>query len=297
MIKNHLDQNFLNFNKVGLIPGPEEKEEDFILRAHYCLNLKTDIAHSLQEQIPFSIQDQLSSDLLIPGCKKVDTLYDFNPEWIPLFFSDHQLAPWHGGCAWIFQADEKSPTGAFLQLRQALLKKRHYLGLYERDELIAHELVHVGRMAFDEPKFEEVLAYRTSTSSFRKWVGPIIESSYESMFFVIALMIIFLIDFSLIATGNHSAYQLAMWIKLIPLGLIMLALARLWNKQHRFSKCLKNLTDLLKDEHKAGAVIFRLRDKEISAFAKMTGEQILHFAREQSELRWKVIFQAYFIAM
>ena len=37
------DNELLVYNKLGLIPGPNENEKDFFKRADYCLKLKTDL--------------------------------------------------------------------------------------------------------------------------------------------------------------------------------------------------------------------------------------------------------------
>ena len=39
------DDKLLIYNEKGLIPGPEEKEEDFLLRAEYCLHLRERLAN------------------------------------------------------------------------------------------------------------------------------------------------------------------------------------------------------------------------------------------------------------
>src|ERR1700722_15718294 len=153
------DAHLLELNSQGLIPGPDETEETFLSRAEYCLNLREKMSEKLQES-PLSVFDKPSSveEYLAPALQLTERLYQFAPAWIPLFFSNYKLAPWHGGCAWIFQTEEGTETAAFLQLRKAFAQKKSYLKIYARDELIAHELCHVGRMCFEEPRFEEILA-------------------------------------------------------------------------------------------------------------------------------------------
>src|SRR5262245_52150906 len=102
-------------------------------------------------------------------------LFDCAPDWIPLFFSNYRLPFWQGGCTWILQRTECDPPFALLQLNKAYKDHDVYLKFYRRDELVTHECAHVGRMAFDEPAFEEIIAYRTSPSPFRRWLGPIIQ--------------------------------------------------------------------------------------------------------------------------
>lgn len=113
------DQELLNYNQVGLIPGPQETEEKFYKRATYCLHLKNHITNMLSHELPFSFEDIHSTDgIMKKGCEKAEQLYDISPNWVPLFFSNYKLSFWQGGCAWIFQHQLNTPTSAFFQLRQ-----------------------------------------------------------------------------------------------------------------------------------------------------------------------------------
>lgn len=286
-------QQLLALNQIGIIPGPRESMAEFSKRADYCLSLKQHLAEKLQTELGPS--EEIPPAVLEGGFAKTSTLYGFKPHWIPVFFSNYQLTPWHGGCAWIFQLSEDSPTSALLQMRRAFRNSPRYLGIYHRDELIAHELAHAGRMAFEEPQFEEALACRTSSSGWRKWCGPIVQSSWESTLFVLTLGLLFIIDIFLITVYGNDAYMDVMWLKLVPTSMIALAFLRLWRRQRHFDKCLKKLTSFL-DDQRAWAAIYRLTDNEIRAFGKMNREEIQKYAHEQaaSSLRWQVILEAYF---
>ncbi len=287
-------QEMLQYNRLGLIPGPHESVEDFIKRASYCLNLRLQINQELQANLG---EEASEFSLIAPGLAKVHDAYDIAPEWIPVFYSNYRLGFWHGGCAWIFQTSNDQPLGSLLQLRQQFKTSENYLGMYHRNELTAHELSHVGRMAFEEPQFEEFFAYRTATSSFRRWLGPIVQSSVESMLVLILIGLFLFVDIFLIVFGegpNHST----LWWKLLPFGLLVTAgLLRLWRRHQCLSSSLNVLDQCLGGEKKALAVAYRLQDKEIKAFAKMTPSEIKAYAKEQAahSLRWQVIYSAYFI--
>lgn len=290
------DAELVKFNEAGLIPGPEESEERFLQRANHCLGLSALLFGSTKSEIPFGKEHLDSGAVLedaIPIAKK---LYDIQPAWIPIFFSDFQLAPWHGGCAWIFQLTEDGPLGAFLQLRHVFRSNAKYLGLYSRDELVAHELSHVGRMAFEEPRFEEVHAYRASHAKWRQWLGPVVQSARESMLFVLLLFLIFTLDVYLILTGQSEAYMHFFWLKAIPAALAVYALIRLWYRQRTFDKCLQNLTKALGEADKANGVLYRLTDQEIKEFATWSPQEIMDFASTQGpkSLRWRLLNVAYF---
>lgn len=291
------DEELFNWNRRGLIPGPRESEEEFIKRGHYCLSLKESLTHEMQEALPFFKEEPVSDHVMTGAMNTTLELYDIQPLWIPLFFSDYKLLPWHGGCAWIFQHKEDSPTAAFFQLRQAFRNSKTYFGIYSRDELIAHEFSHVGRMLFQEPKFEEILAYRSSHSPFRRRWGALVEAPWESMLFVLVLLIIVCLDVFVLMTGYTQYYSTMMWMKLIPLGMLLYAVARLSRRQNRLAKCLSKLTRWLGNEHKANAVLYRLQDEEIQLFSKMKREEMLHYIEENKtkSLRWRLLALAYFV--
>jgi len=287
------EEKLLMLNQIGLIPGPQEELEAFAKRVNYSLNLKD----HLPEELKANLSDGTvhKPEVLIPATEKLKKIYDCAPTWTPLFFSNYKLPFWNGGCAWIFQMTEDSPTSALIQLRQAFNKSSKYLGLYTKDELLTHELSHVGRMMFQEPKFEELLAYRTAKSSYRRWLGPLVQSSAESALFLLFLFMLVVFDVFLLALDRPDAYFLAIWLKIIPILVIIAALARLWKRQKTYASCIENLKMCLKSD-KAEAVAYRLQDNEISLFSKIEPQEIRDYAihKMKHELRWQIIFKSYF---
>jgi hypothetical protein len=284
-------QQLLNLNAEGLIPGPDENEEDFAARSQYCLNLKTHLVDEMKDKIPFVAEEDKTQALLKEVFPKTKILYDIAPSWIPLFFSNYKLSPWHGGCAWIFQQKEDTPLGAFFQLRQAFRNSSVWLGIYKREELIAHEVAHVGRMKFEEPIFEEFLAYRSSSSGFRRYFGPIIAAPWESLLFVFILLIIFIVDISFLTMGYYPSTL--SWLKMVPLLLILFAISRLVVRQNQLKACLRQIEKVVETQERANAMVYRLQDKEIILFGSLNKDQIRQYAERQTSLRWEVISRAY----
>jgi hypothetical protein len=137
------DEQLLHYNALGIIPGPEEAEETFIARALYCLNLKNLLEKEGGKILPFAVNKTKFPYKQLRGEESANLLaqfFDIDPQWVPIFMSNYHLAPWHGGCAWIFQLQGNTPKSAFLQLREESSI------FSDRQELIAHELAHVGRM-------------------------------------------------------------------------------------------------------------------------------------------------------
>ena len=64
----------------------------------------------------------------------------------------------------------------------SLYKKKNKWYIYGRQELMSHELCHAARFPLKADKYEELLAYQSSTSTFRKLFGPMVRSAKESIF-------------------------------------------------------------------------------------------------------------------
>jgi hypothetical protein len=281
------------WNEQGFIPGPEESEVAFQERVIFCQNLQQNLVQTVGTNLPFEVNDSQSQEVLKEALPLTQNLYGITPSWVSLFFSNYQLALWHGGCAWIFQLNEQTPTAAFLQLRARFRHSSNFLGIYQRRELIAHELAHVGRMLYQEPQFEEFFAYQSSSSRWRRWLGPIVQSSKESFFFILLLGFVILSDFALLSLGPKMA-TIAWGIKLLPVIFIVLALSRLIWRHQTLKRCLQQLETLFSPQL-ARQFLYRLRDDEIKQFSQFDSSQIREFidkAAEQS-FRWRFLKMLY----
>jgi hypothetical protein len=281
------------WNAKGFIPSPDESESAFRERIVFCQNLEQHLAQKEGGELPFEMNDPKSKELLEEVLPLTEKLYGIQPSWVPLFFSNYQLAPWHGGCAWIFQLNMNTPTAAFLQLRSRFRNSSTFLGIYDRPELIAHELSHVGRMVYQEPHFEEFLAYQSSSSQWRRWLGPIVQSSKESLFFILLLGAVILADFALLSV-EHTMVASSWWIKLIPLVVIVLAIGRLIYRQQIFKHCLENLETLYPPEE-ARHLRYRLLDNEMKQFSHFSPFEIENFMENvaQYSFRWRFLKALY----
>jgi hypothetical protein len=281
------------WNAQGFIPGPNEDEVGFEKRIDFCQNIREHLLHQTEEKLPFDTSDPTSQTILEEALPKANDLYGIAPKWVPLIFSNHQLSPWHGGCAWIFQLNAEAPTSTLLQLRSRFRRFSTYLGLYDRNELIVHELAHVGRMAYQEPKFEEMLAYQSSLASWRRWLGPIVQSSKESFAFVLILGLAILADAAFLSAGAGLATA-AFWIKLVPIILLLMAIGRLIYRHYCFDRCLEKLKVLL-NPRAAQHLLYRLQDCEIKLFAQLSPMDISEWIEKASHqhFRWRFLKTIY----
>jgi hypothetical protein len=250
------DKVLVERSRRGLIHAPDESEDAYLLRCRAAKKRETS-----------------------PPSELASALFDIEPDWVHLRYSDQRLRFWEGGCTWI---EDDQVT---LQLRKVFEKKSRYFG-YSREEIIAHELVHVVRGSFEEPIFEEILAYQTSPSFLRRFLGPIFRSSKESAFFIISLCAVCFA--ALLATFQTFVY-------LGALGLVAGGTIRLIRAQRIFSRTRKKIGEIVGKE-KALAVMVRLTDREIIRFSKMKKDEIVLFAMKMSrtQTRWRQIRLAYF---
>lgn len=276
-------EHWPEWNRQGLVPGPEESETEYNKRAGYCLSIKENL------DVPFPKEDEATPEALKNACAITQTLFGIAPTWVPLFFNNAKLAPWHGGCAWIFQLDENSPYSALLQLRAPFRDKATYLGLYHRDELIAHEIAHIGRMMYQENKSEELFAYQTSSSWFQRWLGPLFQSSIESFLFVLVTALAFFMNIVLISVDSRFI-GLSLWI---PAILLFLAFLRLMWRRRRLNQCLSKLRLIFPND--ADHLLYRLRDEEIALFAHSPPDHIIKLMHQWAleNFRWRFLVTLY----
>lgn len=246
-----------SLNQRGLFPGPEETEEEFKARVRTLKGARAD-----GEERPRSL---------------VEALFGISPDWIPVEYSNEGLKPWEGAATWFEKGSVR------IQLRNGF-KKGVYLGMYRRDEVLAHELVHLARMAFEEPKYEEVFAYLTSKSKFRRLLGALFRRPIESTLFVITAF------FPLVGVVMGSAEWFpVLWS--IPLVYFSYLTARLTFAQTGLNRCMKVLGGLVESPL---AAALRLTDQEITQFSKMRPEEVRAFVKQQTSFRWNFLKQSAF---
>lgn len=242
------DDFFLEMNRLGWIPGPEESEEAYVKRLY--------IGNSIEEW------SKCSADLR----KQVDIA----PRSFPIFYSNEKLTPWQGAMSWIYE--ERGVIRCSIQLRKGKINL----------EALAHEAIHAARAAFDEPKWEEALAYLVSKKKWRRFLGPIVEKSWEAWLFLGALI-----------AGDLGWIFSESWLSFGPVALVMgSGMGRLLSRQWRLRWAAKRLEELVGEEKEA--VLVRLRDREIELFSRSSKEEIGVYITKQKCLRWRVLRLAYF---
>jgi len=156
-----------DLGNAGFIVGPNESEIDFVKRVDTLKNLA---------QNPHSFLKEGEYQPLICDFQELGA----NPEWIPQTYSNRRLLPWQGAASWIFTT-KQGIHYPMVQLRTGFKKGRFLF--YDRDEVLRHEALHAIRLTFNEPRYEEILAYFHSKKRWRRWLGPIFRKPWDALFF------------------------------------------------------------------------------------------------------------------
>lgn len=246
------DRDLLALDKIGFIPGPGENEEELLVRVGRAKE-----QFEKGNWIPESHWDWVREYL--------DQMFHVKPLYICAFYSNRKLAPWQGAAAWLEGRRLNS-----IQLRCGL-KKGTYLGIYSREEILAHEAVHAARSGFSENRCEEFFAYMTSEKKWRRILGPILQRPWEAWPFLFCALL-----GPFWAAGYLGA---AVWSAV--------GFSRLIKQHWRLKRAAAIILKETRDPRRTRAILFRLTDAEIKRFSK--GEDIDLFAQKQSCLRWRII--------
>ncbi len=251
-------------NQRGIFPAPQQQEETFWKKVEAIAGLPTSNAPALQILEPF----------------------DLNPTWVPIIVENKGLSYWEGAVLWQEQID---PAFTFPRVQVSTRSFK----LYTQEELIAHELVHAARVDFKEEQFEEILAYATSSKAWRRWLGPFFRKPIEATLFLCAVVFTIALQAVELIADWSSGWLLLPWL---PVLLIAAGLVRLQRTHSLFRRCVNHIASAIYNPEKKLAVVLRMSDAEIRAFAKMTPKEICHFVNDAKEksLRWKMIFSTYF---
>jgi len=101
-------------------------------------------------------------------------------------------------------------------------------------------------MRFEEPYFEEVLAYSTAPQAWKRFFGPLFSRTWEPLVLI-------------------AAMTLGIFWLWVPMSLIGVGLGWLSYRQWVFKKCCRKLSL---------PVVLTLTDQEMKRFAKMSEEEI-----------------------
>ncbi len=293
-----LDEDLLIFNKDGYIPGPNESEEEFLKRIEYSKKIIKDPIFFFKDQkqkLPFNLDNKILKPRWNWTRAQLLNLFDVSCGNLAMFYSDEGLHFFQAASTWILTVGKNNIKIPVLQFRK-ILRRKPYLFFYTLDEILAHEAVHSIRVAFDEPKTEEIFSYMTATNSFRKVLGPIVRSTKEVFIFFGLMTCYFIFQIFWVISSISIFYNVSLFLAVITFSFFCLGLIRLFNVRRKCAKAFKRLYKIFKNKTNARAVLFRLTDEEIYKFSKMKIFQILQYIEKEKDesIRMKMIYLAYF---
>lgn len=264
------DIQLLEYYARGWIPAPQETSSAFYDRIKAFQTLKEAIQEGSVESLPFTDDERAPAALQAHAERQTAAHYGTVLPGVPLFFSSKTLLPWQGALTWICRLHEKGPKVTLIQLSPKFATEKILWGLYDRDELLLHELAHAGRGAFNEPQFEEIIAYSSAKSPWRRALGPLFASPSESQWMMLLITMVFCLE--VLAILLHWSISIfGLWMA--PLVGASVLLVRLGYRQYIFKKAFNHLKNAFKKNGNTGAkesaqaVLYCLSDEEIHLLA------------------------------
>lgn len=265
----------------GLFPAPGENALEFTERLRKLQSalqsLDNDLKKGVVEVAPgiklsekYRIPPQISSEAL----ETTGKLYNVRPDWVPGFFADESFGLLWGGCA---LSDPASGLVLFI-IRKIFRSKRRFL-VYDRRELMAHEMIHAAHQSIDQLKYEEYFAYRSAKSLLRRTFGGCFVQKYDAMCFLLPILLLPVMQF----LNVMKVVDLPMWIfyllaAVYPVFLVL--------------RCGSSVVTAAR----ARAFLEKSGAKQPDAVLfRMTAEEIKALSRKKmpagDDLRWQIIVQ------
>jgi hypothetical protein len=258
----------------GLIIGQDETSETYVARLKVFQSNLHKMETELKDNNIFEVEDlkfpreeKIAPEKFNSAGKITQDLYDFKIDWVPGFYITPDFGMLFGGCAYSFDPDFFS----LFIIRNSFKKKEKWL-FYERDELMSHELCHVARFALKAHTYEEMFAYQTSTSGFRKKFGCMMRAAWETYIFMALLLGMLVTQISLITFQNEWLSKQSIisnpvhWFYAALFSLVSFLVFRQKGQNKRVANTLerfKNITG------KPRALAFRLSDSEMDEFTSL----------------------------
>ena len=267
-------------DKHGLLPAPGEDAPAFARRLSQLAAALGELEAALKKHPEYEVapgmiissKHRIGREITGEALQVTSQLYDVRPEWVPGFFANESGGIFWGGCA---LSDPASNLTLFI-IRKAFQKKQRIL-VYNRRELMAHELTHAAHQALNDWFFEEYFAYRTASSPLRKFFGCCFIRQYDALGFLLPVLLLPVAQ----ALNIFTALQMPMiifWIlaAVYPLFLTVRTL-QINSAAARAEKFLRSM----KIRNPAG-ILFRMTVSEIKMLAR---KQMPH----GSDLRWQLL--------
>ncbi|MCB1136315.1 MAG: hypothetical protein KDK78_08615 [Chlamydiia bacterium] len=262
------DLRLLSF--LGLIAGPGEDLTSFCQRCTLSL-CASEHSPPIAEEHGW---DQLTLSEMDPALQRTEDIFGIRPSWVPVYVAEHGLARHMLACTWI---DQDVP---YVQLAHRFSKER-WLG-YDRAHVLAHELIHAARVAFDESS-EELYAYQAETRGWRRLLGPWLLHDRAARLFLLSLCVPIVAPLLAFFMDFLEPWVLsASWIPPVALGSLLGWMGV--RRKHTWKRCCAKLSSVVGGHIQAQSLTLHLTDDEVKRLAG--GPEALAAMANSTEPRW-----------
>lgn len=290
---NSADFDFLlSLDDRGIFPAPGETQEQFMdyvrhLRDSYSvIYAALEKGKSLDAIVGFKIGEgiPITSEVLSEAEEENRQLFDFQINWVPAYFLSKGLGAIWGGCTVVTDTNL-----ALFFIRKDFREKQQWF-IYNRRELMAHELCHVARSRLNDPEFEEHFAYMTAGSSLRRFMGNCFRAELDAFIFIVPVFILLAIQL-LNAFMGLRIPEYPFW--LLALAGPMYLIIRNILTRRTFLRAEENLRQ--GGISKPRAVLFRCTREEIREIAASNPVEVITYLykKAETELRFRLICKKY----
>ena len=272
----------------GFLLGADESVADYIDRcarllveAEKLIRRSGEGKTTLAPGVKVGKRDRIPANIAAEAGDITDSLYSFRIDWAPGFFVNERMGFLWGGCSWY---DPES--GALTYIIRSAFRNRAKWGIYERGELIAHELCHAAHapLAFDQ--LEEFFAYQTSRKHFRRYMGNCFIRGYDAFLFIMPPFLVLAVQL----LNIFMSWSIPIWpLWVLGVAVVLWFLGRNQLARNRFFRAVRVLHE--GGVAAANAVLFRCTNEEIGEIGGLErGEFDEYLERKCADaLRWRVI--------
>lgn len=277
----------------GLTPAVGEDAEAFAARLNELNRNIAAMDEALARDGKYTVEDvtvehseRIPEEIFATPSARTDALYGFCCDWVPGFFLNPRFSGLFGGCAYYFFPD----FFALFIIRHSFKEKKRWL-CYDRDELLAHELCHVARVGVMSQRYEELFAYQTAHSGFRRLFGGIFLSQRDVFMFLFAA----LFQFAYQLVRSLFFYRIPVWLGwAVMFAVVAFLVLRLCGMLHTVKRAHNALLGFFAgDERAARAALFHASDCEVNELAKTHDVSTLLHDYASKELRWRIVLHRF----
>ena len=288
-------KTLIHLDKHGVLMGPGESPAELAKRLEKLKENFDELNGEIAEKgevdlggVRFAGTDAIPDKVFAEARKETRDLYGFSIDWVPGFYSNYKMGMLHAGCAFYSYED----FFALFILRMSFKERAKWI-IYSRRELMAHELCHIAHVAFRSRNFEELFAYQTATSAFRRCVGGVLRTPLETKIIMLAVLVM-----AVTQIVNTQIRPVEEWYSApVPhiLGGCLLVMGAIVFRYllalRTFAKARHHRVELCGDEHAGRCMLFRCVDEEIGEIAHLSSTDALKEWLKQKvkdETRWHI---------